>query len=530
MVSNNRIAFGSCNEQDRQNKMWPIIEKRGPAAFIFGGDAIYGDYDLPTDWTKFLPETPHVCADPARLRNLYKKQKAVPGYKSLLKSNMTIFGSFDDHDYGCNNADKTFEHRYEAGLEFVEFLGQPADSPMSRRAQAGMGVYGVKLFDFARPKGQQEVPDEEALIDPHVLDNGNATAVPVFPAYSNQSVAVFVLDVRSNKSPWKQGSAAYIPDFEGDMLGEDQWQWFEAAISRSRAAVNVVVSGLQHHANIFPEPNIAESWTRFPSSQQRLFDAMLQDGVQAPILVSGDVHMSQLMRKDCARIDGTSKQRRSLVEMTTSGMTHSWGTVSSPPLSNPNEKPSLQERYKSFAARVTMHVLHAVSPWTDLLVSQPSTEEATAGLFPNGGGEGAKDGLQYSLEKNFGELEFDWENRRVSMRSFGETPGTPPLLMASWTLDQLSGHDSIPGSVLTSQNFVDQANLHAPRFTKNGGEWMCLAHRGTPSLFWQMAGHVSTVGGLSILLPFPMLVPTLLLAMMFFRKPRTGLASSKRRI
>ena len=36
-----RIAFGSCNDQDKQNNLWQIIEARNPAAFIWGGDAIY---------------------------------------------------------------------------------------------------------------------------------------------------------------------------------------------------------------------------------------------------------------------------------------------------------------------------------------------------------------------------------------------------------------------------------------------------------------------------------------------------------
>ena len=42
MVVPSRIAFGSCNEQNLKNNMWPIIDKRDPAAFIWGGDAIYG--------------------------------------------------------------------------------------------------------------------------------------------------------------------------------------------------------------------------------------------------------------------------------------------------------------------------------------------------------------------------------------------------------------------------------------------------------------------------------------------------------
>ena len=42
MPSPSRIAFGSCNSQDRQNNLWPVIQERNPAGFIWGGDAIYG--------------------------------------------------------------------------------------------------------------------------------------------------------------------------------------------------------------------------------------------------------------------------------------------------------------------------------------------------------------------------------------------------------------------------------------------------------------------------------------------------------
>jgi PhoD-like phosphatase len=176
---------------------------------------------------------------------------------------------------------------------------------MRQRALAGEGVYGVKLFDFARPVGQQEVPERQAGID---IDSALG---PPLNLYSNQTVAVFVLDVRTSKSPWKR----FQPDFEGDFLGEKQWQWFEKSIRRSRAAVNVVVNGLQVHANRFPDGNVAESWSQFPKAQQRLFDTVL--ALESPVvLISGDVHMAQLLRKDCVR-KGDMRRRRSLVEMTT---------------------------------------------------------------------------------------------------------------------------------------------------------------------------------------------------------------------
>jgi hypothetical protein len=41
MARPSRIAFGSCNDQTKLNPFWPILEQRKPAAFIWGGDAIY---------------------------------------------------------------------------------------------------------------------------------------------------------------------------------------------------------------------------------------------------------------------------------------------------------------------------------------------------------------------------------------------------------------------------------------------------------------------------------------------------------
>jgi hypothetical protein len=90
-----RIAFGSCNDQDVQNNLWPIIESRKPAAFIWGGDAIYADFHTATDWSTFPPVSELQCATPDRLKALYRKQLAVPGYRRLLDQNITVFGTFD---------------------------------------------------------------------------------------------------------------------------------------------------------------------------------------------------------------------------------------------------------------------------------------------------------------------------------------------------------------------------------------------------------------------------------------------------
>ncbi|MGK3740069.1 MAG: hypothetical protein ACI90V_006917 [Bacillariaceae sp.] len=280
-----------------------------------------------------------ICSTPHRLRALYQNQRNVVGYQNAIlnnpnNNNITVFGTYDDHDYGCNNADKTYEHKHESGLAFMDFIeGKVAstsdgdtpsktptsieeevvvvpapvlagtstsnsdgskqeqeESAMRQRVRAGYGVYGVKLFDFDRQYGQYEVPEQEAMIDPDIIVSGHPSSLPLqsLPSsYSNMTVAVFVLDVRTNKDPWKTGIDSYKPDYDGDFLGERQWKWFESAIQNSNASVNIIVNGLQVHANIFPDSNIAESWDKFPRSRQRLYDTILQPGVHSPILISG---------------------------------------------------------------------------------------------------------------------------------------------------------------------------------------------------------------------------------------------------
>jgi hypothetical protein len=97
--SKSRIAFGSCNDQDVQNNLWPVIESRKPAAFIWGGDAIYADMYTPTDWSTFPPTSGLQCATPDRLKMLYREQLSVPGYRRLLDQNITVFGIMDGTYY-----------------------------------------------------------------------------------------------------------------------------------------------------------------------------------------------------------------------------------------------------------------------------------------------------------------------------------------------------------------------------------------------------------------------------------------------
>ena len=263
---NSRIVFGSCNSQYYENPFWDIIRERHPTAFVWAGDAVNADDQSRALYKDIDSSNTIFHGAPDYLRQLFAKQLQVEGYKRLLQdnyggTNISIFGTIDDHDYGINNGDKTFPFGKENGLEFTKFLGLTKNSSaMATRAAKGLGVYGVQVFDFASNTNPRLLTDLEAGIDPDVVPDKNNQNKDS-QSSTNQLVAVFVLDVRTNRTPWKQNFPdRYSRDPEGDFLGEQQWAWFENAIGRSNATVNIVVSGIQVHAPWYYDSNLIENW------------------------------------------------------------------------------------------------------------------------------------------------------------------------------------------------------------------------------------------------------------------------------
>lgn len=135
-----------------------------------------------------------------------------------------------------------------------------SNDPMYQRALQGKGVYGVQLFDFSRdPEASIThddvlwgngywVPEDEALIDPDVTPGRNDSAKPTYS--TTHSVAIFVLDVRSNKTPWPNKIKHSTPNHSTTSTGIEQWseqysfcQWgcshesdFEEGLCSSRSS------------------------------------------------------------------------------------------------------------------------------------------------------------------------------------------------------------------------------------------------------------------------------------------------------
>src|SRR5688572_31268903 len=72
----------------------------------------------------------------------FVKLGAVPGFANFRKST-EILAMWDDHDYGENDGGADYAKRDESKAIFLDFFGEPADSPRRRN---GAGMYHADTF------------------------------------------------------------------------------------------------------------------------------------------------------------------------------------------------------------------------------------------------------------------------------------------------------------------------------------------------------------------------------------------------
>jgi alkaline phosphatase D len=254
------MAFGSCNRQDAPQPLWKPILADHPDLWIWMGDNIYGDSPVMDT-----------------LRAKYARQNANPDYQ-LLKASTPIIGVWDDHDYGINDGDKRFAQKKESRDLMFDFLGMPADA-LERRREGGYSA--------------------------HTYGTGD------------QQVKVILLDGRYFRDTLSRLDRQYQVNLTGQMLGDAQWKWLEQELNTSTARVNFIVSGVQ----FLPTEHVYEKWANFPKEREKLLDLIARSGAQTPILMSGDRHISEIMKLEDTRFPG------GLVEITASGLTHTWSGI-----------------------------------------------------------------------------------------------------------------------------------------------------------------------------------------------------------
>lgn len=273
-----RLAFGSCARQDKEQPIWDAVLAAEPQAFVFLGDNIYGD-----------------TRDMQVLRAEYTKLAAKPGFQRLRASAHT-FATWDDHDYGEDDAGADYPMKEESRRIFLEFWREPPDSSRWSRD----GVYTSYLFGPEDQRVQIILPDLRYNRTPiQRLDLGETTYEEWEAAKKAAGVPV-------------PGPYARAPDKQATMLGARQWQWLEEQFDVP-AKIRIIASSLQVLAD-FPG---WEAWINYARDHQRLIDLIRRKRAPGVVFISGDTHYAELTKLDI-------NAPYALWDLTSSGLTEVW--------------------------------------------------------------------------------------------------------------------------------------------------------------------------------------------------------------
>ena len=244
-----RIAFGSCANENRPQPIWEAINAAEPQLFIFAGDNVYAD-----------------SADPEKLGDSYDDLAAEPGFAKL-RDNCPVVGTWDDHDYGKNDAGAEWEGKQAAKDAFMDFFETATDSPLrSRDGIYDAGIYGpegkrvqVILLDTRWFRGPLERMDKEAW-----------------------------KQLRKEKGKWQ---GPYLPAENSDstMLGEEQWKWLEEQFKKP-AELRLVVSSIQ----VVPIDHGWEKWGNLPKERRKLFELIRDTAATGVVFLTGDRHTAEI--------------------------------------------------------------------------------------------------------------------------------------------------------------------------------------------------------------------------------------------
>lgn len=258
-----RIAFGSCAHQDKPQPIWDLVNAWRPELFVFLGDNVYGD-----------------TLDMDVLRRKYAMLAAKPGFQELRRSSRVV-ATWDDHDYGRDDAGREYPKKRESRDAFMDFWQEPADSPRRTRE----GIYTSYMFGPEGRRVQLILPDNRWF----------------------RTGLIKITEEPEGKGPYLVNS-----ERTATMLGPVQWEWLEAEL-RKPAEIRIFASSTQ----VLADNPGWEAWVNFQADHQRLLDLIDFAEVNGLIMISGDTHYAELSRLS----EGVPYP---LWDLTSSGLTETW--------------------------------------------------------------------------------------------------------------------------------------------------------------------------------------------------------------
>lgn len=223
-----RIAFGSCLKQNRDQPVWDTIRATQPELFLFMGDNVYVD-----------------TTDPEKMQAKYTQLGEREQYQRA-KQQFPMLATWDDHDYGKNDAGREFAAKQQAKDAFLDFFEIAKDDPRRQRE----GIYHSQIIE-----------------------------------QDGRTVQIILLDTRWFRDfpPAKSGKQS------ATILGKTQWQWLEEELKQP-ADLRLLISSIQ----VIPEEHRWEKWANFPAERDKLLRLLKDTRANNVVLLSGDRHLAEI--------------------------------------------------------------------------------------------------------------------------------------------------------------------------------------------------------------------------------------------
>jgi alkaline phosphatase D len=235
------LAMGSClfiNDADYDRPGTPYgkgteilthIHKQDPDVMLWLGDNVY--YREPDFYSQ------------KRMDYRYQDARNTREMQPLL-ANAINLATWDDHDYGPNNSDRSYRMRQEALSIFKRYWVNPG--------------YGT-----AETKG-------------------------VFTRYKYSDVEFFLMDDRYHRAPNQ------LKKEDKDFFGEAQLQWLMDSLVNSNAAFKIIVVGNQ----VTNKMNDHESLFAYGEEYGQLMSFLDKHDIPGVLFLSGDRHFTELLKTD----------------------------------------------------------------------------------------------------------------------------------------------------------------------------------------------------------------------------------------
>lgn len=264
-----RLAFGSCGSQDQPQPVLDLAVAQKPDLFIWLGDNIYGDSEV--------------------LDTLEAKYQRLASKKEFqnLSGACPMIATWDDHDYGANDAGRHYPLKLQSKELFLKFWNIPKEDIRHQRE----GIYTSYYFQDKKHTLQIIVLDMRTFRDDLRLYKGEPVDTTRF---------FYSLD--------------YLPYETSDstLLGAAQWAWLEKQLEVP-ADLRIIASSSQFGITF----NGYEAWANFPHEQKKFLELIKKTRANGVVFISGDVHYAEVSKLNHPGL-------YPIFDVTASGITSTW--------------------------------------------------------------------------------------------------------------------------------------------------------------------------------------------------------------